>query len=94
MNEVHSQTIEECPYCNFQALNKEDMETHFIESHQEFVMIRTMAKQINDFSEVLPAFQAFNKTFTTFETFMADIFTVLNSLHEGQNTLKQELFVL
>ena len=94
MKQIHSQTYETCPCCNFPVLNEEEMQTHLTEEHKEYVMLHTMAKQVNDFSKVFPAFQAFNNTFITFETFMADIFTVLKSLHEGLNTLKQEVFVL
>ena len=91
---VHSQTHESCPYCNFQALNKEDMQTHYIEAHEEYVILHTMAKQVNDMSEEFPTFQTIQKQFSSFETFMTDILSVLNSLFQGQNAIKQELFVL
>ena len=86
-------THKPCRFCNFQATSKEDMETHYVEVHEEYVILHTMAKEVNEIHDKLSTFEAFKNQVSTFGTFMADILIVLKSLMEGQNAMKQELFI-
>ena len=91
---IHSQTQESCRYCDFRANNNEDLETHLVYQHEEYIILHSMAKQMDIICEQFRTVETFGKQLSTYETFMTDILSVLKSLLEGQNAMKQELFVL
>ena len=70
-----------CDYCEFVATNDSTLKDHTYEKHADFVMVHVMARQVNDMSENFIGFQA------KYES-------ILNTILENQNAIKQELFVL
>ena len=88
---IHKQS---CRYCNFTAKTSEDLEEHLIYHHEEYIILHSMAKQMDRISAQFNTVETFGKQLSTYETFMADILSVLKSLQEGQNVMKQELFIL
>ena len=87
MLENHNETQhkhEQCQYCKHTANDKETLQDHMIEDHEEIVLVYTMAQQVNQMSE----------GFVMFETFKQELSNVLKTLLDNQNSLKQELFLL
>ena len=83
IEQVHAPN-QHCQYCNFFSSNKEDLQSHYVEKHEEFVILHTMANQMNELSEL----------FVHFRTFKEDVMNLLKANYETQNAIKQELFVL
>ena len=77
-------SMEHCQSCDHVALDKDDLQTHMIEEHEELVILHTMAQQVNNISE----------SFNLFETFKVELGNVVKSLLETQNAVKQELFLI
>ena len=75
---------ESCQYCEYDANDKEELQDHTIEVHEEFVILHTMAQQVNNITD----------SFILFETFKAELAGVLKSLFDAHNSVKQELFVI
>ena len=75
---------EPCQYCNFFASDKEVLRSHYIEKHEEFVILHTMANQMNELSGL----------FVDFRTFKEDVMNLLKANFETNNAIKQELFIL
>ena len=59
-------TAEHCQYCEFVAKDRENLQSHMIMEHEEFVILHTMAKQVNDMSDNFEGFETFKKGFETF----------------------------
>ena len=55
-----------------------------IDSHEEVVMLHTIAQEVENVSN----------NFATFETFKLELTNTLKSVFENQNILKQELFLI
>ena len=55
-----------------------------VNSHEEYVILHTMAKQVDNLSD----------NSESFESFKSDLFNTLKSLLENQVAMKQELFVI
>ena len=84
MNTQHSQAQHNCRYCDFRGGDAELFESHLVESHEEYVILHSMAKQVEDLSD----------RFTQFEHLKLELSTVLKSLFDNQNIIKQEMFVI
>ena len=85
---------ESCRYCDYRAKNKEDLEEHLVYQHEEYIILHSLAKEVDKINEQFSTVETFGKQLSTYETFMTDILSVLKSLLEGQNAMKQELFIL
>ena len=46
---VHKLLFYNCSFCDFKADSQDEFETHLVDCHPEFVMLRTMANQVNNF---------------------------------------------
>ena len=77
-------TAEHCQNCDYKAKDREDLQSHTIKDHEELVLLRTMADQVNEISG----------RFELFETFKEELADVIKSIAETQNAVKQELFLI
>ena len=84
VSSYHAPPSTKCRYCSFTCEDKDMFQNHMIESHEEYVILHTMASQID---------QATDK-FVEFDTFKTDVLNVMNKLLENQNAMKQELFLV
>ena len=80
---IHKQS---CRYCNFTAKTSEDLEEHLIYHHEEYIILHSMAKQMDRIGAQFNTVETFGKQLSTYETFMTDILSVLKSLQEGSRS--------
>ena len=73
-----------CQYCDYDAKDRGILQDHMIEVHEEYVILHTMAQQVDHISD----------SFVLFETFKTELTGVLKSLFDSHNAVKQELFVI
>ena len=84
VREFHKPKQDSCKYCEFSALSKEAIQEHMIEAHEEYVILHTMASQVDQMSD----------KFTHFESFGAQVMNFLKSIHGSQNEMKHEISLL
>ena len=73
-----------CKYCDVSSRDQKAFQEHMIESHEEYVILHTMAKQVDNLSDNSESFYSFKY----------DLFNTLKSLLENQVAMKQELFLI
>ena len=73
--------IENCEFCEFKADNREDMTDHMIEKHEDLGVLNMLSFQ-----------QRY--VIYSFDLFKQELTTVIKGLIEGQNVIKQELFIM
>ena len=81
---LHKTTSEHCKYCDHTVENREALQTHLIEAHEELVILHTMANQVNQLDDGAKHF----------ETFKIEVMSLLKSMYENQNVMRQELFLI
>ena len=77
---------ESCRYCDYRAKNKEDLEEHLVYQHEEYIILHSIAKEVDKINEQFSTVETFGKQLSTYETFMTDILSVLKSLQEGSRS--------
>ena len=83
---VHSNSINEpfqCAQCRCVVKDKKELEDHMIESHEDKVLLHTIATEVNQM----------HKNQELHNSLLRDVFTVLESIFENQNIIKQELLI-
>ena len=87
----HTPTPVSCQYCEFTTNDQENLQTHMINSHEEVVVLYTMAKQVDGFCDSFEGFETFIKEVSvSLKTVLSNQSVIL----DNQNAMKQELFVL
>ena len=88
---IHTPTTIICQYCEFTTDDKENLQTHMVESHEEVVVLYTMAKHVDGFRDSFDGFETYIKEVAvSLKTVLANQAAIL----DNQNAMKQELFVL
>jgi hypothetical protein len=77
-------TAEHCRYCVYRAKDKEDLQTHLVNDHEDMIILHSMAQQV----------EVINEKFENFETFKEELGAVIKSIAETQLAVKQELFLI
>ena len=74
----------QCRFCDYFSENVEKHEEHIIQYHEEFVILHTMAKQVN----------VMDDKFSDYERDKSETHQLLKNILDSQNAIKQELFLL
>ena len=83
MSQVHT-SLQGCRYCSFTSTSKDDFETHLVENHGDTIVLHSMATDV----------QELRGKFGELETLSGQLADIMKSVLEGQNEIKQELFLL
>ena len=82
---THSaQERKSCQYCDISTENKESIQSHMIEAHEEYVVLYTMASQVDSLKD----------SYDGFDKFRDDVTSTLKTLLNNQNVMQQKLFLL
>ena len=84
IDSIHNQLKVNCKYCDYVAKDQESWHGHLVDNHEEYVILHSMAKQVDnltDDSESLGQFKV-------------DVLDTLKAILENQNQMKQELFLI
>ena len=84
VDKIHVPACVQCNYCELKAKTQEDLQNHVIEMHPEVVVLFTMAKQVDSFKDTVDGL----------DKFKSEVFTLLKTLIDNQNAIKQELFLV
>ena len=84
-------TVEKCRYCPFTSNTKEELEIHLVNTHEDVVLLHSMAQQVEEVKEMFEKFEHFKVE-------LGDVIKCIASAVKGientQNEVKQELFVI
>ena len=84
MKSTHVPTLLNCHCCDFSATDKEGLQSHFMEAHEEVFILHSTATMVSDMSD----------RFASFETSNIQLTNILKTVLDNQNAMKQELFLL
>ena len=84
VNIHHKSITMQCKYCGFSSENEESQQEHLITNHEEYVILHTMAKQVDTLTD----------SSSSSDNFKADVLATLRTILENQNIMRQELFLV
>ena len=84
VNNHHPPGKVNCQYCDFCGGDEKILKCHVMETHNDVVLLHTMARQVEDLADDL----------TQFEHFKAELSNTLKLLFANQNKIQQELFLI
>ena len=73
-----------CNFCDFHGVTRGELAKHTFEYHEDQTILNTISDQVSDLSN----------SFASFEIFKEELKDVLLGIIQGQNTMKQELFLI
>ena len=71
-------------HCKYSSVNAESQQEHLITNHEEYVILHTMAKQVDTLSD----------SSSSLDNFKSEVFSTLRAILENQNIMRQELFLV
>ena len=83
IRDIHGQPLF-CNFCDFHGVTRGELAKHTFEYHEDQTILNTISDQVSDLSN----------SFASFEVFKEELKDVLLGIIQGQNTMKQELFLI
>ena len=90
MNSHHNQGIVKCRFCDLTAETEDSLEEHILQNHEEFVVLHSMAKQVETLCDKSSEFDTFKSDVSSALRIVLD--TQKQILHK-QTIIEQELFL-
>ena len=84
MDSRHNQLKVNCRYCDYEAKDEESWHGHLVDKHEEYVILHSMAKQVDHLTDGSESF----------DKFKVDVLDTLKAILENQNQIKQEMFLI
>ena len=84
----HQKSVElKCKFCDYVSNTENAIHDHLVEAHEEYVLLHSMSKQMDDMSARLDKVPGLENT-------QSQMVRILLSILDNQNAMKQELFVI
>ena len=82
MRTIHKET-HHCHFCSFKLQDKNGVIEHMMDKHPTLTLLNNVSNQMSSIGD----------SFSSFEVFKKELTDILNKIIDGQNEVKQELFV-
>ena len=84
VKQVHTVEEHSCKFCKFSTSNRDDIQSHLIDEHEEFVILHTMATEVHDVVG----------KFGELENFCTNMTNMMKMVMDRQVERKQELYLI